>query len=90
LWSCGHHSLPHTPSSHVLLMPNSQHLTHGINNFVSLITKTKLELLDYPCYLYTKNITHMHVSTLATVEIYHSDWYLNSLTTLGMHLGSYC
>jgi hypothetical protein len=44
LWSCGHHSLPRTPSSHVLLMPNSQHLTHGISNLVSLITKTKLGL----------------------------------------------
>jgi hypothetical protein len=36
--------LPHTPSSHVLLMPNSKHLTHGISNLVSLITKTKLGL----------------------------------------------
>jgi hypothetical protein len=36
--------LPHTPSSHVLLMPNSKHLTHDISNLVSLITKTKLEL----------------------------------------------
>jgi hypothetical protein len=27
--------LPHTPSSHVLLMPNSKHLTHGISNLVS-------------------------------------------------------
>jgi hypothetical protein len=44
LWSHGHHSLPHIPSSHVLLMPNSKHLTHGINNLVSLITKTKLGL----------------------------------------------
>jgi hypothetical protein len=44
LWSCGHHSLPHTPSSHVLLMSNSKHLTHGISNLVSLITKTKLGL----------------------------------------------
>jgi hypothetical protein len=44
LWSCGHHSLPHTPSSHVLLMPNSKHSTHGISNLVSLITKTKLGL----------------------------------------------
>jgi hypothetical protein len=25
-------------------MPNSKHLTHGISNLVSLITKTKLEL----------------------------------------------
>jgi hypothetical protein len=25
-------------------MPNSKHLTHGINNLVSLITKTKLGL----------------------------------------------
>jgi hypothetical protein len=38
--------LPHTPSSHVLLMPNSKHLTHGISNLVSLITKTKLGLSD--------------------------------------------
>jgi hypothetical protein len=44
LWSCGHLSLPHTPSSHVLLVPNSKHLTHGISNLVSLITKTKLGL----------------------------------------------
>jgi hypothetical protein len=44
LWSCGHHSLPHTPSSHVLLMSNLKHLTHGISNLVSLITKTKLGL----------------------------------------------
>jgi hypothetical protein len=44
LWSCGHNSLPHTPSSIVLLMPNSKHLTHGISNLVSLITKTKLGL----------------------------------------------
>jgi hypothetical protein len=44
LWSCGDHSLPHTPSSHVLLMPNSIHLTHVISNLVSLITKTKLGL----------------------------------------------
>jgi hypothetical protein len=44
LWSCGHHSLSHTPSSHVLLMPKSKHLTHGISNLVSLITKTKLGL----------------------------------------------
>jgi hypothetical protein len=36
--------LPHTPSSHVLLMPNSNHLTRGISNLVSLITKTKLGL----------------------------------------------
>jgi hypothetical protein len=41
------HSLPHTPSSHVLLMPNSKHLTHGISNLVSLITKTKLGLSDF-------------------------------------------
>jgi hypothetical protein len=27
-----------------LLMPNSKHLTHGISNLVSLITKTKLGL----------------------------------------------
>jgi hypothetical protein len=46
LWSCGHHSLPHTPSSHVLLMPNSNHLTHDISNLMSLITKTKLELFS--------------------------------------------
>jgi hypothetical protein len=46
LWSCGHHSLPRTPSSHVLLMPNSKYLTHGISNLVSLITKTKLGLSD--------------------------------------------
>jgi uncharacterized membrane protein len=26
-------------------MPNSNHLTHGISNLVSLITKTKLGLL---------------------------------------------
>jgi hypothetical protein len=38
------HSLPHTPSSHVLLMSNSKHLTHDISNLVSLITKTKLGL----------------------------------------------
>jgi hypothetical protein len=25
-------------------MPNSKHLTHGISNLVSLITKTKLEI----------------------------------------------
>jgi hypothetical protein len=36
--------LPHTPSSHVLLMPNSKHLTRGISNLMSLITKTKLGL----------------------------------------------
>jgi hypothetical protein len=36
--------MPHTPSSHVLLMPNSIHLTQGISNLVSLITKTKLGL----------------------------------------------
>jgi hypothetical protein len=48
LWSCSHHSLPHTPSSHVLLMPNSKHLTHGISNLVSLITKTKLGLSSSP------------------------------------------
>jgi hypothetical protein len=42
MWSCGHHSLPHTPSTHVWLMPNSKYLTHGIRNLVSLITKTKL------------------------------------------------
>jgi hypothetical protein len=28
----------------VLLMPNSKHLTHGISNLVSLITKTKVGL----------------------------------------------
>jgi hypothetical protein len=44
LWSYGYHSLPHTPSSHVLLMPNSNHLTHDISNLVLLITKTKLGL----------------------------------------------
>jgi hypothetical protein len=44
LWSCGLHSLPRTPSSHVLLMPSLKHLTHGISNLVSLITKTKLGL----------------------------------------------
>jgi hypothetical protein len=44
LWSCGHHSMPHAPSSRVLLVPNSKHLTHGISNLVSLITKTKLGL----------------------------------------------
>jgi hypothetical protein len=27
-------------------MPNSKHLTHGISNLVSLITKTKLGLSD--------------------------------------------
>jgi hypothetical protein len=36
--------MPHAPSSHVLLMPNLNHLTHGISNLVSLITKTKLGL----------------------------------------------
>jgi hypothetical protein len=40
----GHHFMPHAPSSRVLLMPNSNHLTYGISNLVSLITKTKLEL----------------------------------------------
>jgi hypothetical protein len=38
--------MPHTSSSHVLLMPNSKHLTYGINNLVSLITKTKLGLSE--------------------------------------------
>jgi hypothetical protein len=46
LWSCDHHSLPHTPSLHMLLMLNSKHLTHDISNLVSLITKTKLGLSD--------------------------------------------
>jgi hypothetical protein len=50
LWSCGHHSLPHTHSSHVLLMPNSNYLTHGISNLVSLITKTKLGLSNICFY----------------------------------------
>jgi hypothetical protein len=36
--------MPHAPSSRVLLVPNSKHLTHGISNLVSLITKTKLGL----------------------------------------------
>jgi hypothetical protein len=36
--------MPHAPSSHVLLMPNLNHLTHGISNLVSLIIKTKLGL----------------------------------------------
>jgi hypothetical protein len=36
--------MPHAPSSCVLLVPNSKHLTHGISNLVSLITKTKLGL----------------------------------------------
>jgi hypothetical protein len=36
--------MPHAPSSHVLFMPNLNHLIHGINNLVSLITKTKLGL----------------------------------------------
>jgi hypothetical protein len=31
----------------VLLMPNSKHLTHGISNLVSLITKTKLGLSPF-------------------------------------------
>jgi hypothetical protein len=53
LWSCGHHSLPHTPSSHVLLMPNSKYLTHGISNLVSLITKTKLGLSGVYLCLYS-------------------------------------
>jgi hypothetical protein len=48
LWSCGHHSWPPIPSSHVLLIPNSKHLTHGISNLVSLITKTKLGLSISP------------------------------------------
>jgi hypothetical protein len=48
LWSCGHQSLPQTPSPHVLLMPNSNHLTHGISNLVLLITKTKLVLSISP------------------------------------------
>jgi hypothetical protein len=48
LWSYGHHTLPHTPSSHVLLMPNSKHLTRGISNLMSLITKTKLGLSISP------------------------------------------
>jgi hypothetical protein len=30
----------------VLLMPNLNHLTHGISNLVSLITKTKLGLSE--------------------------------------------
>jgi hypothetical protein len=47
------HSLPHTPSSHVLLMPNSKHLTHGISNLVSLITKTKLGLSTPTCTIST-------------------------------------
>jgi hypothetical protein len=36
--------MPQAPSSHVLLMPNLNHLTHDISNLVSLITKTKLRL----------------------------------------------
>jgi hypothetical protein len=36
--------MPHAPSSRVLLMPNLKHLTYGISNLVSLITKTKLRL----------------------------------------------
>jgi hypothetical protein len=32
--------------THVLLMPNSKHLTYSINNLVSLITKTKLGLSE--------------------------------------------
>jgi hypothetical protein len=41
--------VPHAPSSHVLLVPNSKHLTHGISNLVSLITKTKLGLSHTHC-----------------------------------------
>jgi hypothetical protein len=33
-----------------LLMPNSKHLTHGISNLVSLITKTKLGLSTATTY----------------------------------------
>jgi hypothetical protein len=36
--------MPHAPSSHVLLMPNLNHLTHDISNLMSLITKIKLGL----------------------------------------------
>jgi hypothetical protein len=38
----------HIHLHHVLLMPNSKHLTHGISNLVSLITKTKLRLSPWP------------------------------------------
>jgi hypothetical protein len=48
MWSYGHLSMPFAPSSRVLLMPNSKHLTHGISNLVSLITKTKLGLSISP------------------------------------------
>jgi hypothetical protein len=43
--------MSHAPSSHVLLMPNLNHLTHGISNLVSLITKTKLGLSHVSNYL---------------------------------------
>jgi hypothetical protein len=33
----------------VLLMPNSNHLSYGISNLVSLITKTKLGLSRSSC-----------------------------------------
>jgi hypothetical protein len=42
--------MPHAPSSHVLLMSNSNHLTYDISNLVSLITQTKPELSDVRRY----------------------------------------
>jgi hypothetical protein len=58
--------LPHTPSSHVLLMPNSKHLTRGISNLVSLITKTKLGLSSSPTYLLTKALNATTPTNVAT------------------------
>jgi hypothetical protein len=62
--------MPHASSSHVLLMPNSFHLTHGISNLVSLITKTKLGLSQIYEWVETKGQAHPTPTThQATVSL---------------------
>jgi hypothetical protein len=73
LWSCGHHSLPHTPSSHVLLMPNSKHLTHDISNLVSLITKTKLGFSSVRIRVWIFNIRYRIRIRIFKSHIYDVD-----------------
>jgi len=47
----------------VLLMPNSKHLTHDINNLVSLIYKTKLGLSWRPAYKWSNKLLFAMDST---------------------------
>jgi hypothetical protein len=70
-------------------MPNSKHLTHGISNLVSLITKTKLGLsITKPINSYQvsplSRAFYFSLSSFPNEELDHH--HISNTTTFGLQL----